>query len=424
DVSGVQPLTTNPGTGAANFSCTPITNPAGCPTGYPLGRNPFERGIPFAPGSEQVSAPGSIFPAPAGSNVIYNDPDKKDAFVHQYNLTLQYEFVKNWLAEVAYVGSQSRNLLVVQNIGSTGAPFGNGPNQGGPGTREVNFTGAITTTRYFGKSNYNALQTKVEKRLTNGFSLLTAYTWSKAIDNSPGGFCFGGQGPVTCGFDNPLRPELDRGLSDLDVPHRFTLASVYDLPVGKGKRFLSGIPTALDVLIGGWQLNNIVTLQSGAPFSVTFNGGRADIIGDPTPTAEQRARGLQLNISAFRSARQFVFASDAANPLCAFMGTDNYASTNCPVIGNLGRNTFRGEAQEYWDANLFKNFPIRSISEAFNVQLRISAFNVLNHVNRSTPNGNIGDRNFSDSNPSSALFGRDSSEQRRRQMEFALKIIF
>lgn len=84
------------------------------------------------------------------------------------------------------------------------------------------------------------------------------------------------------------------------------------------------------------------------------------------------------------------------------------------MIGTLGRNTFRGNNQFYWDANLFKNFPIRSISEAFNVQVRISAYNVLNNVNRSTPNGNIDDGNF----------GRDFSEQRRRQMEFALKIIF
>ena len=84
------------------------------------------------------------------------------------------------------------------------------------------------------------------------------------------------------------------------------------------------------------------------------------------------------------------------------------------MIGTLGRNTFRGENQFYWDANVFKNFPIRAISEAFNVQVRISAYNVLNHVNRGTPIADINDGNF----------GKDFAEQRRRQMEFALKIIF
>ncbi len=416
DVSGVQPLTANPGTGAANFSCSPITNPSGCPAGYPSGRNPFERGIPFAPGSGEVAPRGSSFLAPAGSNLIYNDPNRKDAYVHQYNLTLQYEFIKNWLAEVAYVGSVTRNLLTLQNIGSTGAPFGNGPNQGGPGTREVAYTGAISTTRYDGKANYNALQTKLEKRLSNGLSILSAYTFSKAIDNSPGGFCFGGQGPTTCGFDDPLRPELDRGLSGLDIPHRFTFASVYDLPFGKNRLYLNKIPSALDFLIGGWQINNIVTIQSGPVFTPNFRGARPDIIGDPTPTAQQRAQGILLNRAAFAAPTQLVFPADLNNDACYNLdnGVRVGLNYNCPVIGNLGRNTLRGERQEYWDASLFKNFRVRPISEAFNIQVRISAFNVLNHVNRSTPNGNIEDTNF----------GKDFSEQRRRQLEFALKLIF
>ncbi len=418
DVSGVQPLTANPGTGAANFSCTPITNPGGCPAGYPTGRNPFERGIPFAPGSEMVAAPGSVFAAPAGSNIIYNDPNRKDAYVHQYNLTLQYEFVKNWLAEAAYVGSVTRNLLTLQNIGSTGAAFGNDANQGGPGTRELPFApGAISTTRYDGEANYNALQTKLEKRFTNGLSILSAYTFSKAIDNSPGGFCFGGQGPATCGFDNPLRPELDRALSGLDIPHRFTFASVYDLPFGRNRTYLKNIPAVLDFLVGGWQFNNIITLQSGPVFTPNFRGARPDIIGDPTPTDAQRAAGILINQAAFAAPSQFVFSADANNDACYEFNTAGMRvgpNFRCPMIGTLGRNTLRGDSQEYWDASLFKNFAVRSISEAFNVQLRISAFNVLNHVNRSTPNGDVENANF----------GRDFSEQRRRQLEFALKIIF
>ena len=86
-----------------------------------------------------------------------------------------------------------------------------------------------------------------------------------------------------------------------------------------------------------------------------------------------------------------------------------------PKIGSLGRNVFRGDNQFYWDAALFKNFPVRWISEAFNVQFRFSAYNVLNRVNRSSPNGDI--NNTGD-------FGRDTSEQRRRQLEFALKLLF
>jgi hypothetical protein len=88
---------------------------------------------------------------------------------------------------------------------------------------------------------------------------------------------------------------------------------------------------------------------------------------------------------------------------------------NSPHIGTLGRNVFRGRQQFYWDSSLFKNFPITAISESFNIQFRLSAYNVLNRVNRSAPNGDI--NNAGD-------FARDISEQRRRQMEFSLKLIF
>ena len=389
DVSGVQPLTTNPGTGAANFSCNPITNPSGCPSNYPLGRNPFERGIPRA--LSVIAAPGSSFVAPTGGNIIYNDPNRNDAFVHQFNGTVQYEFARNWLAEAAYVGSRTRNLLIVRNIGAA-------QNNGGPGSRQITNIDTVIATEYTGSAEYNALQTKVEKRFSDGLSILSAYTFARAIDNTPGGFCIGGTGPSTCGPENPFDFDADRALSDLDVRHRFTFASVYDLPIGRNRQFLGNIPSVLDFFIGGFQLNNIVTLQSGPVFSVTSNGGRADIIGDPNPTDAQRAQGIQLNRAAFRTSTTKIFPNLA----------------NSAVIGNSERNAFRGNPQYYWDASLFKNFPVRFISEAFNVQFRFSAFNVLNNVNRSAPISSIEDSNF----------GRDFSEQRRRQLEFAIKLIF
>jgi len=155
----------------------------------------------------------------------------------------------------------------------------------------------------------------------------------------------------------------------------------------------------VDTAIGGFQLNNIITWQTGPVYNVTCNGGRVDILGDPTPTSSQEAQGLQLNRAAFRCAQTRVFPTDASSP----------------HIGSLGRNVFRGGQQFYWDASLFKNFPISAISEAFNVQFRFSAYNVLNRVNRSAPNGDINN---------AADFANDRSEQRRRQMEFSLKLIF
>ncbi|MDX6709828.1 MAG: hypothetical protein QOH96_844, partial [Blastocatellia bacterium] len=387
DVSGAQPLTSNPGTGAGTYQCTPITNPGGCTFSVLTGRYLFDNGVPTAPFT--VAAPGSVFAAPSGGQILYDDPNRRDEMYHQYNLTTQYEFAPNWLAEVAYVGSIGRNLLTLANIGTSNA-------EGGPGSREVPGFDSIVATRYNGKSSYNSLQTKLERRFSKGLSILSTYTWAHAIDDSPGGICSNGASARDCGPDDPLKPELDRGSSDTDVRHRLTFANIYDLPIGRNRQYLSSMPKALDYIVGGFQLNNIVTLQSGPVYNVTCNGGRVDIIGDPTPTTADQAAGRQLNRAAFRCATTPVFATDPGGP----------------HIGSLGRNVFRGRNQFYWDASLFKNF---LITEGINAQFRFSAYNVLNRVNRSTPNGDINNQND---------FGRDTSEQRRRQMEFSFKLIF
>lgn len=337
---------------------------------------------------------GSTFASPTNRTIIFNDLNREDSRFQQYNLTLQYGFWKNWLAEIAYVGSTGDNLLIVQNIG-------NGNDAGAPGSREVTNIGNVIASRYLGEFSYNAFQSKLERRFSDGLSILSSYTFAKAIDNTPGSFCLTGGGQRNCGPDNPLRLDLDRALSDTDVRHRFTLASVYDLPFGRERRFLGKMPKVLDYVIGGWQMN-IMILQSGPVYDVTVDGGRIDIIGDPTPTAAQEAQGIQLNRAAFRRAITPVFANDP----------------NGPKFGTLGRNTFRGDFQEYWDAGLFKKFPLGFLSYSDNqpaeLQLRISVFNVLNHVNRGRPNGDLNSDNF----------GKDNNEQRRRQLEFGLRLVF
>jgi hypothetical protein len=238
---------------------------------------------------------------------------------------------------------------------------------------------------------------------------LASYTWAHAIDDSPGGICSNGASARDCGPDDPLRFNLERGNADTDVRHRFTFSDVWDLPIGRDRRFGSGMNRGLDTVVGSWQFNNIVVWQSGPLFNVTCDGGRVDLIGDPTPTQAQRDQGLELNRAAFQCSTTRVFASDP--PFSAAL--NNRAAF--PNIGTLGRNVFRGRQQFYWDASLFKNFPISAISEAFNIQFRFTAYNVLNRANRSAPNGDINNAND---------FGRDINEQRRRQMEFSLKFIF
>jgi hypothetical protein len=391
DANDSSNLNTNPGNGGGSYNCNPITNPAGC-NSVPglLGRYLFDRGVPLP--TESFATRGSSFRAPTDRTILYVNPNRKDAIFHQYNLTLQYGFWKDWLAEAAYVGSLGRNLQIVRNIGS-------GTDPGAPGTRQVTNIGNVIETNYLGEFSYNALQSKIEKRFSEGFSLLATYTFAKAIDNTPGGFCLNGAGQRNCGPDNPLDIDNDRSLSDTDVRHRVNIANVFDLPVGRGRRYFKEIPSALDYVIGGWQFNSIINLQSGPVYDVTLNGARVNLIGDPTPTEAQRAQGRQLNINAFAPPTQRVFANDP----------------NSPLFGTLGRNTFRGRFLKYFDASLFKNIPLRFINEGAKFEIRISAFNVFNNVNRGRPNADF-------NNPDG--FGKDTNEQRRRQLEFGGRFVF
>jgi Carboxypeptidase regulatory-like domain/TonB dependent receptor len=376
-------LATNPPSGAS-YSCS-LTQygTAACPQ-LPRFFN-LDTGIPF-PASTVSIAPGQSFPAPAGTNLVRVDPNIRNEMFHQWNLTAQWEFRPNWLAEVGYVGDRGRNLLVITNLGSNGGGF--------PGLRQVLTHNTIQNIQYTGKSWYDALQSKLEHRYSNGLSLLTTYVWSHAIDNSPGGFCVGGQGPSTCGFANPLRPGLDKGNADFDVRHRFTFASVWDLPFGKGRRYAGDISHGEDLVIGGWQLNADITIQSGPPFSIFANGQRVDF----GSTLGAGCKTFEGHILC--PPQTSVFPN---SPLNAQFGD--------PKFGNTGRNIFRGARQDFVNASLFKNL---HLSESVNLQLRAQYYNLLNHVNGFRPNNDL----------NSAQFGIDTAEQRRRQLEIGMRLTF
>jgi hypothetical protein len=374
DISGQQPLSSNFLSGG-RYDRVPFNSPSlagvNIATGPPVPNN---------------TTPPDRFTPGADTQVFFNDPNAKTEIYHQYNLTFQYEFAPGWLAEAGYVGSLGRNLLVVRNIGN-----------GGGGSREISTIGQVIKTEDIGSSSYNSLQTKLERRFTKGLSILSSYTWAHAIDNTPGGFCIPGPDVSGCGPSNPvIGITLDKGNSDLDIRHRFTFANVYDLPFGRGRRFGGNIPKAVDFFLGGFQFNNVITVQSGPVYSVFANGARVDLIGDPFSNIPP---GRELNRAAFRAATTPIFATDPTGP----------------KYGSLGRNVFRGQRQEYWDASLFKNFGVPSISEAFNVQLRIQAYNLLNHINHYRPVNNFND---------TGSFGIDKANQRPRQLEFSLKVLF
>jgi hypothetical protein len=375
-------LQANPPSGASYNCSLQNYGTANCPQ-LPANFS-LDNGIPFPLVNNTIS-PGTTFPAPAGASLVYVDPDIHNEMFHQYNLTGQWEFRPSWLAEVGFVGSRGRNLLVVKNIGNSGGGF--------PGSRQVTTHGTVQTVEYSGTSSYDSFQSKIEKRYNRGLSIISSYVWSHAIDNSPGNFCTGGTGPSTCGFSNPLLPELDKASSDFDVRHRFSFAAVWDLPFGKGRMYGADASRAADIFLGGWQLNTRIDIQSGPPFSILANGQRVDVISSAAACTTGTAKTFQGLILC--PARTPVFATDPGGP----------------KFGNLGRNVFRGDRQEYVNASLFKNL---RIAESVTAQFRLQAYNLFNHLNGFRP---VNDLN-------SANFGQDTAEQRRRQLEFGFRLIF
>ncbi len=369
----------------------------------------------LASASQTPGAPGFLntqqgFPAdftspakfnPRKSTVQYVDPNAPWGTVRSWFVSIQRELPKGILLDVAYVGNQADNLATINDLNQAR------PNAIGESTniedRRPNLAySSISGTVANGFSNYNGLQVKVEKRSDRGLYFLNSFTWSKAIDNSSQGFdSSNGNGTS---FQDIYNLAADRGTSNYDRKFNNITSLVYELPVGRGRRFLTGLNRAADLAIGGWEISSIVNMRSGEPFTMTytaparsqvapfltllgFNIFRPNISGDPVTPEAQRSVNSYLN-------RNTVSIPPYYQP-----------------FGNAGRNISRGYAFYQADVGLFKSF---SLTERFRLQFRAEAFNVLNKSNFMAPNANI----------SSAGFGVITSAYDPRRLQLALKLLF
>ena len=358
--------------------------------GYGLFYNPngtggaalrLQRHVPFgpiysvSPGDEFVAtrvsdgfppAPTPDFSTalnPAGS-VIGVASNFRSAYAQQFNLTLEHEIAPaHVLLKAAYVGNLGRRLGTTFNLNQpVPGPGATTPRRPFYGVRPT--LADVTYQVSDGLSDYHAFQLTGEKRLSNGLSMLLAYTWSHAIDTT--GTEFGG------GTGTPQDPRCrfcDRGNAAQDIRHRFTLSYAYLLPFGKGRHFMNrGGPE--NFVLGGWQTNGIVTMQTGLPFTPglqtttvnTGTGSRPDRIASGGLSSDQQSLSHWFDPTAFVSPAPFTF-------------------------GNSGRDILFGPGRINFDMSLFKDFPIH---EDFKVQFRAEAFNIFNTPQFGLPNGSIG----------------------------------
>lgn len=333
----------------------------------------LRNGFPAAPSLTNLG-PG-FGAVRVGQPIIFSptfiEENRRLGYIQQWNFTIQRDLGWNTVLEAGYLGTVGRKL--------------NGPNTNinqvptnllGAGNAQIRrpfpqFGNVTTIGPMFGNSSYHALNIRVEKRFSNGLNFLTNYTWSKFIDDVAAGF---ENGNVPGGIQDVYNRRAEKALSGNDVRHRLAYSSVYELPWGRNRRWMSKGLTA--TLLGGWNVGGILTLQSGSPVGATtqvnttnaFNPGaqRANVLRNPTLPSGQRSVERWFDTSAFALPAPFTF------------GNASRAVTTGPGLINL-------------DMSLLKNFAIR---ERFNFQFRAEAFNLPNRTNFDDPGLALGAPNF------------------------------
>jgi hypothetical protein len=326
--------------------------------------------------------------------VFRQDPNQKTAFVHQFNVTFQYQFAKDYSIDVGYVGSRSKNLLRTRDIGSGG-------------TAEArNRAGAFLSAQLYentARANYDALQMQLQKRLSRNIQGQLSYTYSRNRDDSTGVFNGLGEGRGSRGGpQNPFDLGAEYGVSSLDVPHLLSADAIIDLPFGRGQRYMNSSAIA-NKLVGGIQMNIIVQGRSGYPFSVVDGDNqsvRANVTGDPF-SGTNGTEGRYLNRAAFSGP-----TGPCPGPNCVV----NAAGRQI-LFGIQPRNEFRGPGFIRTDFSIFKN---TALTESLKMQLGLEFFNLFNQASYTVPNNNF----------RSGDFGRFDAALPARVIQYRMKFLF
>ena len=356
-------------------------------TGFPSYQ--LDAGVPRDTTLHIPSGGSSIDPSTIANStsqsVFYVDPAFRTGYSQLYNLTIQREILPNTSLEIGFVGSQGRKLpYAVGNLNLNNAI--------------TPLLGHIQAQYPVGNSAYNSLQVKLNKRYSDHMSVLLAYTYGRSIDNGPAPFNLGRNHDSP---QNPFNLAAERAISDNDLTHNFTGSVIYELPFGRKQKFLANANTWEDSILGGWQLNGITEARSGLPYNIILNGNdqnypglRPDLVGNP-----------KLAHPTYGLSGQYFNGDAFAAPTCPV------SDPHCP--GTLGRNAYFGPSFFNIDASLFKTIQIK---ERASLQIRIEAYNLLNHPSFGNPNADFTDKK---------TFGKvTGTASGARQMQFAVKLNF
>ena len=347
--------------------------------------------------------------------------DAKTLTVHEWSFSVQQQLSQNTALRVAYVGSHGYHGLL--NIDPNTVPAQTCAST----TCTAGGTGAARTTvaqgvRYIpvapgrpnpflsagffwfteGNSSYNALQLDLTRRFSQGLQFRAGYTWSKNLDINSGLTGAQAQNQAQMTLDR-LDVGRDWGPSALNVTHQASLSATYDIPLGKGKRWMSNVTGVGGKLLSGWQLNGITTLLSGFPFTPQAGSNRSADANTRNPDRPS------LN-PAFTGPVVLGTQTQWFNPSA-------FVLPAAGTFGNLGRGVYSGPGLATVDLSAFKNI---AVTEGIALQFRAEVFNLLDRTNLGTPNATV----FSGASVSPSAGLITTLATMPRQIQFGLKLTF
>jgi hypothetical protein len=316
---------------------------------------------------------------------------------------VQRELTRDTVLEVGYNGNRSLRLPIIADFNQA---FPNQPGQtlGVQARRPIQSFGPITWLDPSGNNNYNGFSARLEHRFSGGLYFLNSFTWSKALGDSEQAL-ESYAGYYVANPQNIRNLAAEKGPSSFDVKLLNVSSIVYQLPFGKGRKYAANMNPLLDAVAGGWELNSIITANTGTPLDVSYSASAANDVTGLTNDYRGQAI-LRPNVTGSAASQ-----SKSAMVNNYFAGYTFSTPPASAPFGNAGRDAFRTPGLAQWDLGVNKNFRIR---EGLALQWRSEFFNVLNHTNLGIPTAVS----------TSAAFGQIRTTYPPRQVQFALKLIF
>lgn len=382
----------------------------------------------FSEGPSQLVVPLGPAGGPSafrGQNVSYQDRNAPNPYLQQWNFTIQRMLMNKWVASASYAGNRGIKLFGGNHDLNQMDPaylalglrlqdqvpnpfFGQitvGALSGSTVARSQllrpfpDYLNVMTFASHGAASTYHSLQLLVERRFSDGLSAAVSYTMSKLINDS---FSSAGSNPTPGEFRmGRFDRRLERAIDQDDVSQRFVASAVYELPFGRGRRWMGDSRGLVNQLVGGWQVNTITTVQTGFPLLVRGSNNFSninwpDVVRDPTLSSSERSVTQWFDTEAFRNPADF-------------------------TIGNIPRTLPNTRGPGLLDVafSAFKTFQIR---ERLKLEFRAEMFNAINHVNYDSPNTTfLPNRQGVNTN---ANFGRILGALDARNIQLGLRLAF